>query len=137
MKILAIALILTFALSAQEAAKVPAPKNEPTASAQTERPLTEAEIWHLKDTVSELSILDSTYKIEEYNAKKNALLADQMSVVRPACESVGVAAEKISAECGVTIPGKDKDGKAILGADGKPMTGKVWNSKPPEAPAKK
>lgn len=117
-------------------AKTPAP--------QTERLLTDGELWHLKDTMAELANLDAEYKLAEYNAKRAALLQDQMTVITPACLSVSVPQDRISyarpdggtgSDCGITVPGKDKDGKPILGQDGRPLTGRVWNAKPAQPPA--
>jgi hypothetical protein len=155
MRLFAIFVMATCLMSGQEAAKVPpaetngagkgdvAQVSEP--QTPKERALTDGEVWHLKDTMAELTNLDSEYKIGEYNAKRSALLQEQMTVIGPACVSVSVPQDRISypkpdggtgSDCGITVPGKDKDGKPILGPDGKPLTGRVWNAVKPVEPAK-
>ena len=126
MRLSVMLVVATCLLKGQEAAKTAPPAQDAKTEAKpTERPLNDGEIWHLRDTMAELANLDAEYKISEYSAKRAALLQEQMTVITPACLSVSVPQDRISyalptggtgSDCGVTVPGKDKDGKPILRA---------------------
>jgi hypothetical protein len=113
----------------------PSPKSD---KAPTERSLSKEEVWHLKDTIAEINLINQKYKIEEYHKELDPLVADQQATIQAACESIGIPKEKVQSECGVNL-GLGPDGKPLNGPDGKtPVTPRVfWNKPAPVTPEKK
>lgn len=125
-------LIATLSFS-QETKPAPKPEKSPT-----ERSLTKEEVWHLKDTIAEINLINTKYKMEDYHKELDPIVADQQATISAACESIGIPKDKVQSECGVNL-GVGPDGKPLNGPDGKPVTPRVsWNKPaPPATPEKK
>ncbi len=107
-----------------------APGDTPAPAQITDRQLTETEALKLQLIAAKVQLLQDKYKIQAYNEELQPLSAEQLSIAKAVCASVGVAEDKINSECGLNL-GIGADGKALLGADGKPAPTRVWNAKPP------
>ncbi len=134
-------LLMCAALSATmygQAAKAAPSTEAPQVS--TERPLTEAESLKLQLTQAKIQLLQKKYDIEGYQKELAPISAEQMTVAKAACASVGVAEAKMQTECGLAT-GFDQDGKTMVGQDGKPVAPRVWKIPPttlnPAPPAEK
>jgi hypothetical protein len=125
-------LVLPLLSFSQEAKPTPKPEKSPT-----ERSLSKEEVWHLKDTIAEIALINTKYKMEDYHKELDPIVADQQATIAAACESIGIPKDKVQSECGVNL-GLGPDGKPLNAPDGKPVTPRVWWNKPaPATPEKK
>jgi hypothetical protein len=120
------------------AAKV-APDVKAATPAITERAPSKDEILEYRATLAEIKNLRTVYKIDEFNQKVQPKVSEQQKLFADMCRSVGVPEEKITptvgqTECGLNM-GVDDDGNPLKGADGKPISAKVWWAKPAPASA--
>lgn len=100
--------------------------------ASTDRTLTAEESLKLQLTQARIQHLQDKYKIAEYQAEVQAVIAEQQSVFAAACKSVGIPEDKVATECRLNT-GVDADGKPIAGPDGKPVASRVWREVAKEA----
>jgi hypothetical protein len=138
MKLLLILAALSAVAFSQEAAKV-APPAPPPAANTAERKLSEDDVNKFLLAQAQAQLLRSKYKQDDFD-KEIAPINERMKTLATGyCRSVGVPEAKIlfgqpGNECGLAI-GINPDGKAITGADGKPIESRVWWEKPPEVKA--
>lgn len=116
-------------LSAQDAKVAPAPAPPAPAS---ERALSETEVLKLQLTAAKIELLQKKYDTAGFQKEVQPLSDQQAAIVQAACESVGIAKDKVQAECRIQT-GIDQDGKPVVGPDGKPVQPKVWREIPKPA----
>ena len=120
-------IITALAVTSIYAQKVEDPKGSPPIP--NESVFTADEIKDLQISFLKIHLLKDEYKIDEFNAKALPLTAKQQAIQEAACKRIGVAPDKINAECGVQ--GFGKDGDPVNGPDGKPIPPKVFRIQQP------
>jgi len=110
-----------------------APKDSP--APPVDRLLTREEVLMIENSILRLALAQKNYKIEQYQAEVAHIVGEQESVIAAACKSVGVPADRLKSECGMT--GFGQDGRPVVGPDGKPVSPRVWWAKPSPPVAEK
>ena len=132
MRLLVIAAIAAFCLSAQDA-KVSAPGALP--QTKTDRPLRNEEILAAQLADTQVQLLQKQFNIADYLEKVKVPTDNYNAVKMAACKSVGVPEAEIAQWCGF-ITGLDQNGKPQLDPSGKPIEAHVFYGKPAPPPVK-
>ena len=119
-----------FSLLALTAFAAEEPKAKAPEKAPTERALSETELLKFKLAVANVALLRKQYDVDKFETEVKQYTSEEDSVIIEACRTVGVLPDGIQkGECGFTA-GVGPDGKALLGADGKPVQARVWKNVP-------
>jgi len=123
-----ILLAASAALMFGQEAKVTKPADTPQPSAVSERSLTAEESLKIENSILRIALAQKEFRIDEYQKAIAPDSAAQEEVISAACKSVGIPADLVKAQCGLS--GFGADGKQPLGQDGKPVPRRVWWQKP-------
>ena len=144
MKLLILAALAAFSLSAQEKPAPEKPKPaEQVAKATTELPkpalppelvFNELDSTTLQLIATKAARLNDRYKIPEYQKELQPLAQQQQSLYLKACRKLGIPDDLIQKECGFES-GVDLDGNVKKSPDGNPVQAKVWRQQPVALPA--